>query len=88
MRNQRGNMQLLIILLAVVGIVAGVYLVQQKTNFFPKAAAPSSNINRTVSTQAIQNDSDLTAASVDLDSIDLNSIDNSLNQNDSDASNF
>lgn len=87
MKNQRGNMQLVIILV-LVGIVIAVLLVQQKSNILPKAATPESTINQTDSSQVIQNDSDLTKTSDSLDNTDINIIDSSLNQNDTDSSNF
>lgn len=89
MRNQRGSIQLVIIgILLLVGLVVGVYLVQQKTNFLPKAAVPNPSTSQSASSQTIQNGSNLTKASTDLDNTDLGSIDNVLNQNDIDASNF
>lgn len=36
---QRGSVQLMVVLLLVVGVVAGTYLMQQQTNLFPQAAS-------------------------------------------------
>lgn len=88
MTNQRGNLQLVIILVVlVVGLILGVYLVQQKTNLLPKAA-PATPITQLDQTTSIKNDSDLMQASSDLDNENLNSIDSGLNENNSDATSF
>lgn len=44
MNSQRGFAQVLVLLLLLGGLAAGVYLVQQKTNFLPKASEPKSKI--------------------------------------------
>lgn len=86
--DQKGNVQLVIILIIiVVGLVLSVYLVQRRTNIFPKAAAPTptyTNTNQTTQQSSIKNDSDLLGAASDLDNTDLNTTDSELNQNNSD----
>lgn len=45
-QNQRGIAQILLILLLLAAIVAGLYLLQQKTNFLPKAFFPKINLGQ------------------------------------------
>lgn len=83
--KEKGIAQIIIILLIVAGIAAGVYLVQQKTNLLPKAAAPKSE-NVVVRPSPAQ--SDLETLMTDLDNTNINEMDNELMQNDIDAASF
>lgn len=89
MRNQRGSIQLVIVvILVLVGLVVGVYLVQQRTNILPKAASPNPQTYQPTSSQTIQTDGDLMKTSDNLDSLNVDGIDSALNQNDSDLNTF
>lgn len=79
MRKQRGNMQLVIIVILLVGLMVGVYLVQQRTNILPNASSPS---------QTIQTDGDLMKIASDLDYENVDSLDQQLSQNDNDLNAF
>lgn len=74
--KEKGVAQVIIILLIMVGIAVGVYLVQQRTNLLPKAAAPSPA------------QSDLETLMTDLDNTNIDAMDNELMQNDTDAASF
>lgn len=85
--NQKGNMQLIVALIIIVAIITGVYLVQQRTNFLPKASSPYNTYQNT-SNQTINNPSDLDKTLNELESTDVNQIDQGLNENNSNASSF
>lgn len=93
MRNQRGNIPLVVIIIViVVGLIIGVYLVQQRTNLLPKAKSPGQPAYQptqvTQPAQTIQNDSDLTRVGQELDGENLDVIDAQLTQNDIDLNSF
>ncbi len=69
------------------GIIATIIIIVVAGVFFLSRGSSVSNPS-TSQTQGIQNDSDLTSASTDLDKTDLNSTDSELNQNVTDASTF
>lgn len=74
------------IAVVVIVVITAIYLLSRGSVLNP--TNQSTTNSPTSQTQGIQNDSDLTSASTDLDNTDFNSVDNGLNQNDSDASNF
>lgn len=84
MTNQKGNISLVVIIVVIVGLLVGVYLVQQTTNLLPRAKSPG----QSPSTQAIQSSSDLTRVGQELDGENLEVIDSQLSQNDSDLNSF
>lgn len=73
-------MRLIVFIIIIVGIVSGVYLVQQRTNFLPKASSPYKT--------AINNVSDLDKTLNELGSTDVNQLDKGISDNNSDASAF
>ena len=85
LRQEKGIAQIIIILLIVAGIAVGVYLVQQKTNFLPKAAAPKSG-NVVIRPSPAQ--PGLEILMTDLDNTNIDEIDKELMQNDIDAASF
>lgn len=93
MTNQRGNIPLVVIIIViVVGLIIGVYLVQQRTNLLPKAKSPKPSPYQatqvTPPAQTIQNDGDLTRVGQELDNENLDVIDAQLTQNDNDLGSF
>ena len=102
--NQRGFMQVVAIVLVLVGIAGGAYLVQQKTNFFPKAAEPKverPQVKDNAQKQAQQEkstleqssasantDVDLGSSLKELDDIKTNDVELNLSQNELDAAQF
>lgn len=84
--NQKGNMQLIVFLIIMVGIIVGVYLVQQRTNFLPKASGPYNAYQNT--NQTINNTNDLDKNLNELESIDINQLDKGISENNSDAYSF
>lgn len=87
--NQKGFMQWLVIVIVLVGLVVGVYLVQQRTNLKPKASEYVP-VNTYQSTQdaSIQDDSDLMKELDDLESVNVDADDDVLTQNDADLDSF
>lgn len=85
--NQKGSFTIIIALIIVLAVV-GFYL------FTNRATTPSSSLNQpvqqtTTTNQSMQNDSDLTNASNDLDNTAIDAtIDPMLNQNAVDANSF
>lgn len=88
MRNQRGNMQLAAVVILIVGVLVGIYLVQQRTNLLPKAASPGRYTYQPTPSQNIQNDNDLVKTSNELDDKNIDSLDQQLGQNDNDLNTF
>ena len=88
MEKQKGNINLIIILIIAVAIIMGVYLVQQRTNYLPKASINPSTSNPATTSSAIQNDNCLMVTSNQLDQTDLDALDKDLSQNDQDLANF
>ena len=90
--NQKGNILLVIILIIiVVGLVLGVYLVQQRTNLLPKAKSPIQKTYQPTpppAKQTIQNDGDLMRVGDELDGENLEVIETQLIQNDNDLASF
>lgn len=95
MEKQRGFTQIILIVAAVVALLAGAFY------FMPKnQTSPSNNLTgnqqsfteeqtgTTVSVPTVKSPQDLTAVSNDLDNTNVDSINNDLSQNDTDASNF
>jgi hypothetical protein len=79
--SQKGNMQLLVLIIIVFAALVGVYLVQQRTNFLPKAG-----FDQSTTYQSINSSGDLDKALNDVNSADLNQVDQGINQTGSDAS--
>lgn len=93
MTNQRGNIPLVVIIIViVVGLIIGVYLVQQRTNLLPKAKSPKPSPYQatqvTPTAQPIQNDGDLMRVGQELDRENLEVIETQLTQNDNDLASF
>ncbi len=94
MKKQKGlNPVIAIIGLVVIAIIiVAVFLSAQKTQQTTQVSSPSLTLTPTSTptsnVPAIQNPSDLNAATADLDKTDLNDIDKQLNQLDTDASTF
>lgn len=94
--RQTGIAQVIIIIIVLLGLVAGVYLVQQQTNFFPKAASPKKveNMKKNVpgdeakKGQEIKNKSELGDTLKDLDTTDIDGLGKELSENDIDAASF
>jgi predicted negative regulator of RcsB-dependent stress response len=84
MKNQKGNTMLIVLVIAAIVLVGG-YLFY-KGGTMPSGNQPSSQVQQ--QSNAIQNDSELMSASSDLDSTNVDSMDNQLNQNTTDASSF
>ena len=78
------NKEFIVITLIAVGIVFGVYIVQQKTDLFPKASQPVPYEQG----QTIENDTDLRNASYELDVQNIDQIDDYLRRNDADLQIF
>ncbi|HLD01775.1 MAG TPA: hypothetical protein VJC10_02765 [Patescibacteria group bacterium] len=76
-------MQLIVVVIIIVAVITGVYLVQRRTNFLPKASMPSYT-----SGQSINSASDLDKNLNDLENTDINQLDQGLSENSSDASSF
>jgi len=81
MKNQKGNTMLIILVIAAIVLVGG-YL------FYKGGIMPSGNQPSQQQSNAIQNDNELMSASSDLDNTNVDSMDNQLNQNTTDASSF
>jgi flagellar basal body-associated protein FliL len=83
-----------IIWIAIIGIIliAGImYLVYNQSAATKKTDQPSTTTTETSaspSAASISSDTDLQAASTELDKVDLDSVDSGLTQNDSEAANF
>ncbi len=75
---------MLIVLVIAVIVLVGGYLFYKGT--MPSGNQPSQQAQQ--QSNAIQNDSGLMSASSDLDSTNVDSMDNELNQNTTDASSF
>lgn len=91
--NQKGNvLPIIILIIIVIGLILGVYLVQQRTNLLPKAKSPKSSPAQatrvTPPYQPIQNDGDLMRVGQELDKENLEVIDSQLTQNDNDLGSF
>lgn len=76
------NKNLIYALLIGVALIIGIIAVRQKTNSLPNVQTTNQ------SNQQIENNSDLSQASNDLDKETIESLDEGLNQNDSDMSSF
>lgn len=85
--NQKGNMQLIVVVIIIMAVIIGVYLVQQRTNFLPKASSPATTSQNTGG-QTINNANDLDKNLNELESTDINQLDQGLSENSSDASSF
>lgn len=81
MKNQKGNIILKVLIIAAIVLVGG-YL------FYQRGTIPSNNQPSQQQSNAIQNDSGLMSASSDLDNTNVDSMDNQLNQNTTDAASF
>lgn len=86
--NQKGNMQLIVVVIIIVAVIIGVYLVQQRTNFLPKASSPATTTSQNTGGQTINNANDLDKNLNELESTDINQFDQGLSENSSDASSF
>ena len=84
MKNQKGNTILTVLIIAAIVLVGGYLFYQRGT--MPSNNQPSQQLQQ--QSNAIQNDSELMSASGDLDSTNVDSMDNQLNQNTTDASSF
>ncbi|MCL4384228.1 hypothetical protein M1116_02150 [Patescibacteria group bacterium] len=82
--------QLLVAALAVVilSLVATLYLSDQRTTFSPQATPSYQNYDLNTNAPAINNPRDLGDQLTNLDNVDLNQIDQTLNDNSSDANTF
>lgn len=80
MRNQKGNLQLIVLIIILLAVGAGVYLVQQRTNILPKAY--DNNV------QTINNVSDLNKTFNELEGTNINQLDQMLEKNNSDTATF
>lgn len=76
-----------IIAVVVIVVIAAIYFLSRGSSVSNPTTQTITN-PPTSQTQGIQNDSNLTSASTDLDNTDLNSMDGDLNQNQIDASTF
>ncbi len=97
MRNQKGFAQVLVIaVVLLIALIAIFYFVKnQGGNPLSNPLTQTSNqsaqettVTNQASVPAINSPQDLTTASNDLDSTDINGLNTQLNQNDTDASNF
>lgn len=79
MINQKGQIQLVIAAIVIVGLLVAVYLVQNRTNLLPKAGEPE-NTTQLPAPLVIQNDEDLTKVSDELDAIDVDSVNSEAQQ--------
>lgn len=80
--NQKGNMQLIIIVIIIVAIALGVYLVQQRTSLLPKAYSPKNT------SQTIDSSSDLERNLNELENTNINQLDQGISENNSDVNSF
>ncbi len=100
-KDQKGNLAIVLVLvvLVILGLIAGIYLVKGGTNILPSASEDSSQeqplrvekMDNTspASTEApIKSAGELMEVSKELDSSDVEAIDTELNQNSNDATNF
>jgi hypothetical protein len=78
--NQKGIIQFVVLAIIVVAIIAGVWIIREKTNILPKASG--------LEGQTITSTKDLDAVSSDLDSTNMGQFDSDLNQIGSDSTNF
>lgn len=86
------NNVLVVVVILVVALLAGWYLLRNNSNTAFQTDQPNQTNQQTptsATTSSIQNDTDLTNASSDLDKIDVDgTVDPQLNQNDTDAQTF
>ncbi len=82
MKNKKDNKNLIYAILIGVALITGVILVRQKMNSLPNTQTS----NQTY--QQIENNTDLSQASSDLDKEMIESLDEGLSQNDSDTFSF
>ena len=76
------------IITAIILVVIGAVYFLSKGSSITNPTNQSATNPPSQQTQGIQNDSDLTSASNDMDNTDVNSVDSELNQNDTDVSIF
>lgn len=86
-KNQNGKTQLIVFVIIIVVILAGIYFIQQGKSNLSKDFLPD-NTSQITGNQTVKNASDLDKTLNELESTDLNQIDQGLNENISDASNF
>ncbi|OGG27249.1 hypothetical protein A2960_00315 [Candidatus Gottesmanbacteria bacterium RIFCSPLOWO2_01_FULL_39_12b] len=86
-KNQNKKTQLIVFVIIIVVIVTVIYYIQQAKNYLPQASPPDSTYQNT-SIQTVNSVSDLDKTLTELESSDINQIDQGLSENDSDASNF
>lgn len=75
-KKQIGNIQIIVLVILVMGVLSGIYLVQQRTNLLPKAFSPRylwTAPSPTPST--INNDQDLKRVLMELESTNVDLID-------------
>jgi predicted PurR-regulated permease PerM len=84
MRKKQKGLSLILLITAVIAVivVAGIIFLKKQSNTELNQQIPQG------SQSSIQNSNDLNAASTDLDNTDIDSLDNELNQVNSDASTF
>ncbi len=91
MKDQKGIIQIIIIVIILLGIAAGVFLVQQRTNFLPEAAQKKvnpylQNLQKQVQKQReiqqieIKTYQDLQNSLTDLDQTDPGQLDSNLSE--------
>ncbi|MEX2028173.1 MAG: hypothetical protein WD988_01585 [Candidatus Curtissbacteria bacterium] len=80
MKNNKGNSQLMILIAALVLILLAVFYFANQKN--------TQTTPTTQSQSTIENTQGLDAAASELDATDVDSVDTSLNQNDTDAASF
>jgi hypothetical protein len=91
MTNQKGSLQLVVVVIIVLGVLVGGYLVSQRTNFLPNAKNNNQTFWQTPhkvnepKVDAINNDTDLMETADLLESEDIDKMDNDLMQNEKEA---